>query len=136
VRVQRPPKSPDEWTDRRHRDGWQAEVTTGQWLMAAGWRIEAHRFRLGRNDLDLVARRGSLVAFIEVKARRTDRCGAGEEAVIYRKRRAIERVAWWWILKHGQAGDQYRFDVVVLTGDGSAGQQLRHLEDAWRPGWR
>ena len=126
---------PADWTDPRHRDGWHAEIAAGRWLVRQGWRIEAHRYRLGRHDLDLIARRGDLVAFVEVKARRSDRCGAGEEAVGAKKRRVLERVAWSWILKSGAAGDQYRFDVVVQSGQ-RGGETLRHIEDAWRPGWR
>ena len=91
---------------------------------------------MGRHDLDLVARRGDLVAFIEVKVRRSDRCGAGEESIGIRKQRVLERVAWCWILRHGRPGDQYRFDVVALAGVGPGVQDLTHLEDAWRPGWR
>jgi putative endonuclease len=127
---------PDQWTDPRHRDGWDAEIAAGRWLARRGWRIEAHRFRMGHHDLDLIARRGELVAFIEVKARNSSRFGAGEEAVGDRKRRTLERVAWCWILKNGRPGDQYRFDVLVLSGEGPGAQTLRHLEDAWRPGWR
>ena len=128
--------SPTDWTDPRHRDGWDAEVAAGRWLERQGWRIEAHRWRLGHHDLDLIARRGDLVAFVEVKARSSTRFGAGEEAVGPRKRRVIERVAWTWILKYGRPGDQYRFDVLVLTGDGPGAPTLNHIEDAWRPGWR
>jgi putative endonuclease len=127
---------PTDWTDPRHRDGWQAEITAGRWLIKRGWRVEAHRYRMGRHDLDLIVRRGDLVAFVEVKARRSDRYGAGEEAVGQSKRRTIERVAWSWILRSGRPGDQYRFDVLVLTGEGPGAQTLRHIEDAWRPGWR
>jgi len=130
-----PRRSPDLWTDPRHRDGWEAELVAGRWLTRRGWRVEAHRFRLGRHDLDLVARRGSLVAFIEVKCRRSAACGGGAEAVGPRKRATIERLAWAWLLRHGQTGDQYRFDVMSLDGMGPAAQ-LTHVEDAWRPGWR
>lgn len=108
----------------------------GQWLEERGWRVLAHRWRLGRHDLDLIARRGSLVAFVEVKVRRSDRCGAGEEAVGFKKRRAIERAAWAWILRSGQGSDQYRFDVIALSGPGPGAMAVNHIEDAWRPGWR
>ncbi|MEP6590105.1 MAG: YraN family protein [Gemmatimonadota bacterium] len=127
---------PADWTDPRHRLGWEAELLAGQWLEAAGWEVVAHRWRLGRHDLDLIVRRGPLVAFVEVKIRRSDHCGAGEEAISQRKRRIIERAAWAWILRHGRAGDQYRFDVMALSGPGPGGVAVRHLEDAWRPGWR
>jgi putative endonuclease len=126
---------PDQWTDPRHRDGWDGELLAAEWLIDRGWRIEAHRFRIGRHDLDLVARRGGIVAFIEVKTRRSSRCGSGMEAIGARKRRTIERLAWGWILKHGRSGDQYRFDVASLDGFGP-GARVSYLEDAWRPSWR
>ena len=62
-------------------------------LVACGWQVEAHRFRLGRHDLDLVIRRDRLVAFVEVKTRRSLRCGSAVESVSALKRRLIERVA-------------------------------------------
>ncbi len=107
----------------------------GRWLVRHGWRIVAHRFQLGRNDLDLIARRDGVVAFVEVKVRRSAQCGAGEEAVGHAKRRTIERLAWAWILRHGEVGDQYRFDVIALRGSGPSAA-VRHIPDAWRPGWR
>ena len=131
-----PHRSPTEWTDRRHRDGWEAELTAGRWFQSAGWRVEAHRWRMGRHDLDLIVRRADVVAFVEVKSRRSARFGGGEEAVGARKRRVLERVAWSWILASGRSGDRYRFDVLVLAGTGPGARTLRHIEDAWRPGWR
>ena len=125
----------EEWTDRRQQFGLEAELCVAERLLASGWRIEAHRWKLGKHDLDLIARKADLVAFVEVKARHGTHFGGGEEAVSRRKRSVIERVAWSWILKHGQAGDRYRFDVITLLGMGPA-SQITHLEDAWRPGWR
>lgn len=126
----------DQWSDPRHREGWQGEIAAADWLAERGWRLETHRFSLGHHDLDLVMRRGAVVAFIEVKVRRSARYGAGEEAIPRAKRRVIERLAWAWILRHGRSGDQYRFDVVALAGSGPAASTLRHIPDAWRPGWR
>ena len=126
---------PDTFRDARHQLGWDAEHVAAEHLRVAGWRIEAHRWKLGKHDLDLIARKADLVAFVEVKARHGTHFGGGEEAVSRRKRSVIERVAWSWILKHGQAGDRYRFDVITLLGMGPAAQ-ITHLEDAWRPGWR
>lgn len=101
------------------------------YLAARGWRIEAHRFRLGRHDLDLVARRGRVVAFVEVKSRRSSGFGAPLEAVGSRKRAILGRVAAAWQLRHGRAGEVYRFDLIsVLERDGSA--VISHLADAWR----
>lgn len=123
------------WKDRRHRDGWEAEVAAGRRLTAAGWRVLAHRWAFGRHDLDLIVRRGALVAFVEVKRRLGGSCGSGVESVGPRKRRIVERLAWAWILRHGAGEDQYRFDVIAV--DGPPGRERwSHVEDAWRPGWR
>lgn len=96
-------------------------------LLRHGWRIEAHRFRLGHHDLDVVARLGSVVAFVEVKTRRTRRFGAPAEAVGWRKRQVMTRLAEAWRQRFGRPGDRYRFDVISVEGN-----EVAHLEDAWR----
>jgi putative endonuclease len=101
-------------------------------LVSFGWRIEAHRFRAGRHDIDLVIRRGTLVAFVEVKTRSTDGFGSGVESVTWKKRRALAWAAAVWIARHGQPRDRYRFDVVAVRSS-STGPRVEHLEDAWRP---
>lgn len=103
-----------------------------RFLQAAGWTILAHRFRAGRHDVDLIARRADVVAFIEVKTRSGPGFGAPEEAVSWRKRRTLAWAAAVWVARHGQATDRYRFDVISVI---SAGEWLKtiHIEDAWRP---
>lgn len=120
------------WRDPRHRLGLAAEVAAARFLEAAGYRIEAHRFRLGHHDLDLVARRGSLVAFVEVKCRRSPAFGDPAEAVGWRRRRDLARVATLWIIRHGRAGDRYRFDLVAIRWEGPGFPRVVHIEDAWR----
>ena len=103
------------------------------YLLRMGWHIEAHRFRLGHHDLDLIARLGSLVAFVEVKTRRSDRFGQGVEAVGRRKQAIMWRLAELWRLRFGLPGDRYRFDVIsVWEGESSTSPQVAHIEDAWR----
>ncbi len=124
--------SPDTWTDPRHRLGLSGEEDAIGYLLAGGWQVEAHRFRVGRNDLDLVARRGTLVAFIEVKTRRGGEMGPGRLAVGWRKRRTLERVAEVWRLRYGRPGDVYRFDVIEVVPQTDDASRIEHLEDAWR----
>ena len=103
------------------------------YLLRLGWRIEAHRFRLGHHDLDVVARLGSLVAFVEVKTRRSVRFGQPAEAVSRRKQAVMTRLAELWRVRFGLPGDRYRFDVIaVMEGDSSTSPQVTHIEDAWR----
>jgi putative endonuclease len=120
-----------QWTDERHQRGLDGERKAIDYLTAAGWRVVAHRFRLGRSEIDLIARRGSLVAFIEVKTRRGEAFGQPLEAVRGPKRRDLVKVARGWIDRFGQPSDIYRFDCIgILNG------RLEHIEDAFRPGWR
>lgn len=121
----------DEWLDPRHRRGLTGERLALAYLTSCGWQIEAHRFRAGRHDIDLVARRGAVVAFVEVKTRAGDAFGSPLEAVGWRKRRAIGRAAEVWRLRHGRAGDEYRFDLVTIGCAGSA-RRVEHIADAWR----
>ena len=58
-----------EWTDPRQRRGLWGERVAMAHLVRRGWTIEAHRFRLGHRELDVVARKGSVVAIVEVKTR-------------------------------------------------------------------
>ena len=89
----RRPASPAESPDYRQRRGFRGEQLVLRWLESQGWSIEAHRYRVGREEIDLVARRRELVAFIEVKTRRSLAHGSPMEAVHWKKRRAIGRVA-------------------------------------------
>ena len=101
------------------------------YLVSRGWTIEAHRFRLGRRELDVVARRDGLVAIVEVKTRASGTYGQPAESVRWRKQRTIAQVAEVWSERHGRAGDVFRFDVIEIRMEGS-GCRVEHLEDAWR----
>ncbi len=102
------------------------------YLISCGWNIEAHRFRLGRHDVDLVARRGAVVAFIEVKTRRSVVCGTALEAVSRPKQRSIAKAAELWRLRFGRPADLYRFDVVALSEAETGRFDIEHVADAWR----
>jgi putative endonuclease len=115
-----------------HDFGNLCERLAADHLMREGWRIVERNYRFGHREIDLIARQGNVVAFVEVKGRRGPEYGHPLEAITHRKRREIERVARHWIARCGQAGVTYRFDAVaVLIGD--HGQlRVEHEPDAWR----
>jgi putative endonuclease len=121
-----------EWEDLRQIRGLRGERTAIGYLVSCGWDIEAHRFKLGRHDIDLVARRGNTVAFVEVKTRRSVAQGSPVEAVGRRKQSTIAKVASVWCLRYGRQNDEYRFDVVAVHEHGPGQYTIEHLEDAWR----
>jgi len=122
---------PLAWTDGRHKRGLAGEEQAIQYLLSRGWHVLAHRFRVGHKEIDLIARQGNLVAFIEVKARRGTAFGSPLEAVTGAKRRELVKAARVWVDRHGRPADVYRFDCIALIDN-----KLEHLADAFRPGWR
>jgi putative endonuclease len=91
------------------------------------------RFRSGRRDIDLVAQRAGMIAFVEVKARRGSSFGDPVEAVHARKRRELAKSARVWIDRHGRPEESYRFDVVGILLDGDR-VLVKHVEDAFSLG--
>ncbi|HET8623339.1 MAG TPA: YraN family protein [Gemmatimonadales bacterium] len=122
----------DRWTHAGQLRGVWGERVALAYLTACGWAIEAHRYRAGRHEVDLVTRRGSLVAFVEVKTRRSAACGTAAEAVPWRKRRAIGRAAERWRMQYGRESDRYRFDLVTVDVDACGNTRVEHIADAWR----
>ena len=121
-----------EWEDLRQIRGLWGERTAIAYLVSCGWNIEAHRFKLGRHDVDLIARRGHMVAFIEVKTRRSVERGSPVESVDRRKQSIIAKVASVWCLRYGRPDDEYRFDLVAVQVHEAGQYTLEHIEDAWR----
>jgi putative endonuclease len=127
---------PTTWSDPRHRRGVAGEEAAKRFLQSQGWVVVAHRYRLGRTEVDLIARKGSIVAFVEVKTRRGVAFGSPLEAVTWNKKREIVRVARGWMDRFGLPDDVYRFDVVGVIMMRSGRVEIEHVEDAFRPGWR
>lgn len=110
-----------------HR-GRHGETLAAWWLRFKGYRILARDFRVPVGEIDLIARRGATLAFVEVKARAS--LDAAAQAISARQRRRIERAALAYLQRHpGLAGFEVRFDAVLVE----PGRLPRHLPDAWRP---
>jgi putative endonuclease len=117
-----------------HRLGARGERIAAERLERAGWHILERGYRLGRREVDLIARRGPMLAFVEVKTRSGPGYGPPEEAVTRRKRAEIEAVALDWLMRHGRDVIDVRFDVVAIeVGPDGAISRYEHIEDAWRP---
>jgi putative endonuclease len=102
-------------------------------LLACGYTCEDRRFRTGGGEIDLVVRRGPVLAFVEVKTRRADGVAPPESFIDAGKRRRVRRAAVAWLAAHpGQGAPQVRFDVVAVVHHGvGAGVDIRHLTDVF-----
>jgi len=118
------------------KKGLEGEDTAARYLVACGYRILGQRWRYGRKEIDLVAQRGPLTVFVEVKRRLNDKYGSVRLAVDSRKRRNLAEAAAGWIQEHGETDPQsvFRFDVILLHPPDAEGRvELEHIEDAFRP---
>lgn len=121
-----------------HALGRWGEERAARFLERRGWRVLARNYRFGRREIDLVVRRGRVVAFVEVKTRAGEGFGPPQEAITALKRREIEAVASHFLARHELGDVEVRFDAVAVTvgvRPGSRVVGIEHLEDAWRPGW-
>ncbi|MGF7169889.1 putative endonuclease [Sphingobium xanthum] len=108
--------------------GRQGERIAGWWLRLKGWSILGRRVKTPVGEIDLIARRGAMVAFIEVKARKSGVAlnEAIDERRLGRVAAAAEAVAAMYL----KPGDDMRIDVMLLA----PGRPPRHLENVWHGG--
>jgi putative endonuclease len=96
------------------RTGLSAETRAAAYLIAKGYRILAKRFRTPYGEIDIVARRRNLLAFVEVKARNT--LDEAAYAVTPRQQRRIIDAAQAWLMAHPEHADfDLRFDVMLIA---------------------
>ena len=110
------------------RRGRAAELLCRWHLRLRGWRILASDWRCPSGEIDIIARRGRVLAAIEVKAR--DSIDAAVFAVTPRQRRRVARAFEHFLAReprHGR-GRVLRFDVVLVARN----RLPRHVADAWR----
>lgn len=82
-----------------------------------GYRIVGANVKAGRNELDLIVRRGRTLLFVEVKERRGEAFGGPLAAVDAEKRRRVRRAAQAWLVRHPQRAEvRVGFEVVALVG--------------------
>ena len=114
-----------------HEFGRAAELLAAQYLIDRGYTILERNYRVSRKEIDLIARRDSVVAFVEVKARAGQQHGHPLEAITWSKRREIAWAARVWIAGNGRANLTYRFDAVSILWRGER-PVVEHIPDAWR----
>lgn len=110
--------------DRKGREG---EAQAAQWLMQQGWQVVAERVKTKLGEIDLIARKPGITAFIEVKWRRraSDLATAIDERRLARVAAAVEIVA----NEYAGPDDDLTIDVILLA----PGARPRHIANAWMP---
>lgn len=110
--------------------GERGENLAVEELRKRGYEILERNFRTPIGEIDIVARDGETLCFVEVKWRRDQALGHPAEAVTREKQRRLARTAQWYMARHGEFSTFSRFDVVAIL-DRPEGAQIEILRDAF-----
>lgn len=113
---------------RAERQGRRGETLAAWWLWLHGWRVLARRVRVKAGEVDIVARKGRTVAFIEVKWRRHAALLA--EAIDAGRLRRVARAARVIAPRYARTGDDVRIDVILIAPR----SWPRRIANAWQDG--
>ena len=121
-----PPRSPEQRRDADSR-GREGEAEAAMFLAQAGWQIVAQRVKTKAGEIDLVAARSGIIAFVEVKwrAHAASLADAIDERRLARVAAAVE-IVWQ---DYATNGEDIRIDVILLA----PARKPTHIENAWMP---
>ena len=105
--------------------GRTGETIAAWYLRIKGWRILATRVRTPAGEVDLVAKRGKMIAFVEVKTRATS--AELDHAIDERRLARVAAAAEILGARYATNGEDIRIDVILV----SPGARPRHIENAW-----
>lgn len=126
-------RAPETERPRSAVVGAWGEERAVAFLRGAGFSVLGRNVRPNRRDeIDVVVRKGAVLAFVEVKTRRREDFGRPMAAVDRAKRHALNRAAAAYLRKSRHPDLFYRFDVVEVVGLPEDGEpQIRHIENAF-----
>ena len=117
----------------KHNDfGARAEQLAAALLERNGWTILNRNWRWHRKEIDLIARRDDVVAFVEVRARSRTLHGHPLETIGWKKRRDLETAASAWVVRHARPGDSFRFDAITVLATPHGEPMIEHVAEAWQ----
>ena len=108
--------------------GRAGEAQAAEWLRKKGYEVIGANYRCRFGELDLIAKKGELVVFVEVKLRKNDRFGAASDAVTLSKREKLRKAAASW-LASADCTAPTRFDVIEIYTESG---KLNHIINAFQ----
>jgi putative endonuclease len=118
-----------ENSSRRKRAGNYGEAAAAGLLRAKGYEILNQNFRAFGGEIDIVAKDGDYIVFVEVKYRRQLDYGRPLEAVTRKKRRLLIRAAYGYLAQKGCSDENCRFDIIEVFGREML--HINHIENAF-----
>ena len=121
-------------TEARLTFGKYGEDLACDELERRGYAVLTRRYRTTHGELDIVARDGDYLVFVEVKARQSGSFGDPEEAVTLQKQQRLVWMATDYLARHHLENVACRFDVVGVNTETDPASVVV-IADAFRPGW-
>ncbi len=101
--------------DHRRETGAQSEAVVARWLHEQGYEIEARNWRCATGELDIVAVRADLIAFVEVRSATTGYLDSPANTVLSSKQARVARAADAYLRARGRKPSHIRFDVAAVV---------------------
>ena len=117
----------------KYSKGKKGESTAAEYLASGGIKILDRNFRCPLGEIDLVAKDGKTIVFVEVRARQVDGLCSPEESISIYKRRRLTRAALWYLKQRGLLGSYARFDVIAIRWNGEE-PEINWIVNAFEPG--
>ena len=111
--------------------GNKGESVVCDFLVRHGYEIVKRNFTIRGGEIDIIALKGDVMAFVEVKTRKPNPLVEGEEAITYKKKQAIIRTADAYIEKYGGDEKYYRLDVAIVTMDNTGVKKIKYYAGAF-----
>ena len=111
--------------------GQKGEAEASLYLKRKGYKIITTNYRCMFGEIDLIARYGGVLIFIEVKTRTSTNFGAPTAAVTYRKQVQISKVAHHYLVTHHKEDSDARFDVVSILSQKGEKTEIKHITNAF-----
>jgi putative endonuclease len=115
----------------RQRLGKIGEQAVAKFLKKYGYKILAQNYRCKLGEIDIIAKDGQVLVFIEVKTRSGTSYGSPAAAVTIRKQRQISKAAQCYLAEHSLFESPARFDVVSVLCDHNNNHHFDHINNAF-----
>ena len=119
-------------TDSHRHIGNKAEDLACDYLLNKGWEILERNYYSGHSEVDIIARDGASIVFLEVKMRSSTKFGHPLEQVTEAKVTRVYKAAEAWTIEKGLQESPLRFDVITILQEKSHSPKIDHFEDAYR----
>jgi putative endonuclease len=124
-------KAVDKKPGPNQRTGVQGEELAVAFLASKGYRIIDRNFSCKGGEIDIIARDGKTLVFVEVKTRRSLSYGVPQLAVTSFKQRQIMKASLTWLSRHRSHDTPARFDVIAIIMPDGGEAAIEHIKNAF-----